>query len=301
MRGEVLFGMHQIYTVNADGRRFLCRIKGKVLRSDERSWNPIAPGDGVEIDPDPHSPGQGKILGLAPRRTVLQRWNKKGRAPQILAANADLAVCITSPCQPPFRPRFIDRLIVAAETGGMQPLIVLNKCDLGAVGEVKTRLDYYSRMGYEVRRCSALTGEGISQLEELLAGRTAVIVGQSGVGKSSLLNALSPGFDQKVGDLSAKHDRGSHTTNYPILLEAADGLRLVDTPGIRELELAGILPSEVAFHFRDFAASRAGCRHPACLHDGEPGCSVEAAAESGAIHPDRLESYRRILRELDRG
>jgi len=301
MRGEILFGMHQIYTVKADGRRFLCRIKGKVLRSDERAWNPIAPGDEVEIDPDPLSPGQGKILGLTTRRTVLRRWNKKGRAPQILAANADLAACITSPCQPPFRPRFIDRLIVAAETGGMQPLIILNKCDLGVDSEVQTRLDYYSRMGYEVRRCSARTGEGITRLAELLAGRTAVIVGQSGVGKSSLLNALSPGLDQKVGDLSAKHDRGAHTTSCSILLEASGGLRLVDTPGIRELELAGVLPSEVAFHFRDFAASLQGCRQPACMHDGEPGCSVQAAAETGEIHPDRLESYRRILQELDRG
>jgi ribosome biogenesis GTPase / thiamine phosphate phosphatase len=301
LRGEVLFGMHSIYTVHADGRRLLCRIKGKVLKADERAWNPIAPGDSVEIDPDLLSPGQGKILGLAPRRTVLQRWNKKGRAPQVLAANADLAVCITTPCQPPFRPRFIDRLIVAAETGGMLPLIVLNKCDLGVGDDVQTRLAYYSRMGYEVRRCSAVTGEGIPQLGARLAGSTAVIVGQSGVGKSSLLNALSPGFAQKVGDLSAKHDRGSHTTNYPILLQAGGGLRLIDTPGIRELELVGVNPSEVAFHFRDFIAFMAGCRQPSCLHHEESGCSVQAASESGEIHPDRLESYRRILGELDRG
>ena len=301
MTGVVLFGMHSIYTVLADGRKIQCRIKGKVLRADERAWNPIASGDTVVVDPDPLSTAEGRIVSVGVRRTALQRWSKKGRAPQVLAANADAAVCVTSPRSPPFRPRFIDRLIVAAETGGMLPLIVLNKCDLTCPREADARLEYYCTMGYPVMRCSAKTGAGIADLSAWIGGKTTVFVGQSGVGKSSLLNALAPGLRQRVGAISAKHDRGNHTTNYPVLLLPDQGFRIIDTPGIRELELAGILPSEVAYHFRDFGKSIPLCTHPSCLHDGEPGCEVEAAAERGEIHPDRLESYRRILQELGRG
>jgi ribosome biogenesis GTPase / thiamine phosphate phosphatase len=300
MTGEVLFGMHSIYTVQAGGRRVQCRIKGKVLRAGARAWNPIAAGDQVELDPDSLTPSEGRIVRVLARRTVLERWNKKGRAPQALAANADAAVCVTSPASPPFRPRFIDRLIVAAEGGGLVPVILLNKEDLEAGSEVEERLGHYRSMGYEVLRCSARTGAGIDALAARLAGRTAVFVGQSGVGKSSLLNALEPGLGRIVGAISSKHDRGSHTTNYPALL-LARGLRIIDTPGIRELELADIVPAEVAGHFRDFAAQVPLCRHPSCLHDGEPGCAVAAAAERGEIHADRLESYRRIIRELRRG
>lgn len=295
MTGEVLYGMHSIYTVLVDGRKAECRIKGKVLRADARAWNPIAPGDVVEID------AEGRILSLGARRTVLERWNKKGRAPQALAANADSAVCVTTPRSPPFRPRFIDRLIVAAEAGGLAPLIVLNKDDLPSAPETTGRLERYAEMGYQVLRCSARTGAGIERLAAALAGRTTVFVGQSGVGKSSVLNALQPDLGLKVGGLSAKYDRGRHTTNHAALIHLAGGLRIIDTPGIRELELADILPEDIAFHFRDFAASVRACQLPACLHDGEPGCAVAAAVERGAIHPDRYESYRRILSELRNG
>ncbi|HUI69868.1 MAG TPA: ribosome small subunit-dependent GTPase A, partial [Spirochaetia bacterium] len=126
----------------------------------------------------------------------------------------------------------------------------------------------------------------------------AVFVGQSGVGKSSLLNAMSPDLALKVGEVSQKHDRGSHTTNYSSLLLLADGLRIIDTPGVRELELAEVLPEEVGFHFRDFLPHTEGCEFQPCLHVGEPGCAVTVAVEKGEIHPDRYESYLRIVREL---
>jgi ribosome biogenesis GTPase len=275
-----------------------CRIKGKKLKEARRSYNPIAPGDLVEVTPDELSPKEGMISELILRRTSLVRWNKKGRAPQILAANADLAVCVTSPSAPPFRPRFIDRLIVAAETGGLTPLVVLNKNDLQHREEVSERLSHYKRMGYRVLPCSTRTGEGLGELAGMLRGRTAVFVGQSGVGKSSLLNALAPGVDLRVGELSQKHDRGNHTTNFSVLLPLESGLRIIDTPGIRELELAEVLPEEVGFHFRDFAPHMQSCSFQPCLHDEEPHCAVAAAVGRGEIHHDRYESYLRIIREL---
>jgi ribosome biogenesis GTPase len=298
IRGEVILGINSIYTVNAGGLRLQCRIKGKKLREDARSYNPIAPGDLVDVIPDGLSPEEGMIATVLPRRTRLERWNKKGRAPQVLAANVDLAICVTSPSSPPFRPRFVDRLIVAAESGGVTPLVLLNKCDLPCPPEIVERLAHYSRMGYGVHSCSALTGEGLEELAALLKGKTAVLVGHSGVGKSSVLNALSPDLGQRVGKLSQKHDRGNHTTNYSVLFLLSEGLRIVDTPGVRELELAEILPEEVGFHFRDFAPFMQACAYQPCLHVDEPDCAVASAVEGGEIHPDRYESYLRIVSEL---
>ena len=135
-------------------------------------------------------------------------------------------------------------------------------------------------------------------LERFLSGKTAVFVGQSGVGKSSLLNVLFPDAAQRIGSLSSKHDRGSHTTNFASLFVAPGGLRVIDTPGVRELEIAEVLPDEVGFHFRDFGKFMQQCAYQPCLHAEEPGCAVRGAAERGEIHPDRYESYLRILQEL---
>jgi ribosome biogenesis GTPase / thiamine phosphate phosphatase len=298
LRGEVLFGINTIYTVSVEGRRLLCRIKGKKVKSVARSYNPIAPGDMVEVVQDAFRAEEGMIHDVLPRRTHVTRWNNKGRAPQVLAANADLALCVTSPVSPPFRPRFIDRLIVAGETGGVTPVIVLNKCDLPAEEDVGERLEYYGRMGYAVLSCSALTGEGIPEIIRMLAGKTSVFVGQSGVGKSSLLNAISPGLGQRTGVISQKHDRGNHTTNFSSMFAVDERTRIIDTPGIRELVISEVLPEEVGFHFRDFAPFMQSCAFQPCLHLDEPQCAVMAAVEREDIHPDRYESYLRILSDL---
>jgi ribosome biogenesis GTPase / thiamine phosphate phosphatase len=297
--GEVLYGINTIYAVDTGSARIRCRIKGKKLKEESRSYNPIAAGDLVELVRDSLTPTEGMISDLVPRRTRLVRWNKKGRAPQVIAANADLAVCVTSPSHPPFRPRFIDRLIVAAESGGMTPVVLMNKCDLPVPAEAEERLRHYAAMGYTVLSCSARSGTGMAGLEKFLSGKTAVFVGQSGVGKSSLLNALFPEVDQRVGGISAKHGRGNHTTNFASLFAVPGGLRVIDTPGVRELEIAEVLPDEVGFHFRDFDKFMQQCSYQPCLHAEEPGCAVRAAAERGEIHPDRYESYLRILQDLE--
>jgi len=296
--GQVLYGINTIYTVHTDTGDIQCRIKGKVLRSDERSYNPIAAGDFVEIARDLHSESQGMIVAVRERRTRLIRWNKKGRARQVLAANADLAVCVSSTQSPPFRPRFIDRVLAAAEAGGMTAAIVMNKADLGIGRDTEGRLADFRRIGYPVLVCSARTGDGIATLQGALLGKTVVFVGQSGVGKSSILNSLEPGLGLRTGEISAKHDRGNHTTNFSLLVRMPDGTSIIDTPGIREMELADILPEELAYSFREFFPFAQRCAVPVCPHENEPGCAVRAAVERGELHYDRYESYLRILFEL---
>ena len=297
--GTVLFGMNNIFTVEVDGRELQCRIKGKVLRTDRAEYNPIAVGDRVTLRRDAYSDGIGWIVAREPRDTALSRWNKKRQAVQVIAANADVLVGVGSFRSPPFRPRFLDRLIVSAEAARLEPLIVINKSDLGGDAGAQERLADYARIGYRVLRCSARTGAGVPELVEVLRGRVAVFFGQSGAGKSSLLNRIDPGLGLSVGAVSQKHDRGSHTTSFAHMLRLEAGLTVIDTPGIRELEIADLEPEELPFLFREFAEFSARCSYTGCQHVDEPDCAVRRAVEEGRIHQDRYESYLRIHQDLE--
>jgi ribosome biogenesis GTPase len=297
--GQVLFGINNIYTVAADGAERRCRIKGKVLRVEQQHYNPIAVGDFVELAPDPIDPATGLIVGRRPRTSSLSRWNEKRRAVQILAANADQLVCVASSLSPPFRPRFIDRLLVSAAAGDMEPVVVVNKCDLGLEQATRRRIEAYRSAGYSVMECSALSGQGIEKLKSLLMGKMSVLVGQSGVGKSSLLNRLDRALNLPVADLSGKYDRGVHTTSFARLLVLDCGCTVVDTPGVREFEVAGIRPDQLWGYFPEFVQPAASCAYPVCRHRDEPGCAVRQSVESGRIHPDRYESYLRLYEDLE--
>jgi ribosome biogenesis GTPase len=299
LNGQVLFGINNIYAVAADGGQRQCRIKGKILRVEQHQYNPIAVGDFVELEPDPIDPAAGWIIGRRPRVSCLSRWNKKRRAVQVLSANADQLVCVASSSSPPFRPRFIDRLLVSAGAGNLQALIVLNKCDLGLEEANQDRLEAYRAVGYPVVECSALSGQGLEKLESLLMGKLSVFAGQSGVGKSSLLNRLDPRLDLPVGELSGKYDRGVHTTSFARLLPMARGYRVVDTPGVREFEMAGIRPEQLWGYLPEFAEPAGLCGYSACRHRDEPGCAVRQAVAHGQIHPDRYESYLRMYYDLE--
>jgi len=268
------------------------------LKTQPAAYNPIAVGDWVEIRTDPHDPEAGWILGVEERRSFLIRFNKKKKALQVMAANTDVLVCVGSAKSPPFRPRFIDRLLVSAHIGGLEPLIFVNKSDLGLQREDRTRLTAYKRSGYTVVVGSALSGKGITELKSLLKGRDAAFVGHSGVGKSSLLNRMDSRLGLKVGEISRKYDRGGHVTSHAVLLELEFGARVVDTPGIRELDVYGIAPEELAGCFPEFRRSAERCGYLSCCHVDEPDCGVKADVESGKIHPDRYQSYVNIFTHL---
>lgn len=299
--GQVHRSGGSVYDVGVDGSLMRCRIKGKTLAVEERVHAPIAVGDFLEIEPDPYEDAAGWILNRLERTTQIDRWSRKHRAMQVLAANIDQVACVTAPRSPPFRPRFIDRLLVSAEHAGVESLIILNKADLGIPATVAERIADFRRMGYRVLACSAVTGEGVAEARAALGSALTLMCGQSGVGKSSLLNAWDPGLELRTGAVSRKFDRGVHTTIRAELLELADGGRLIDSPGIRELELGAIEARDIRHRFRDFQRWLLRCEYSACLCDTEPGCAVRAAAEAGHIHPDRYDSYLRLLREvLDR-
>ena len=215
MNGTVIAGTNNLFTVECeDGVTRNCTIKGKVLKSEKTFYNPLAPGDQVQIEIDPINDEKGQVLSLSPRKNTFLRWNVKGRCPQLLASNLDYLILVTTPDEPPFRPRFIDRALCQAEHQGITPIVVCNKFDLaeqmqtdGRIDEyeeIEKRLNIWQDLGYKVLRISAKTGEGMPEFASLLEGKLSAFVGQSGVGKSSLINVLDNTCVLKTGSLSKK-------------------------------------------------------------------------------------------------
>lgn len=309
MQGLILSGTNNFFAVRSpDGTVVRCSIKGKKLKESRGYYNPLAPGDTVDIEYDALNPDQGQITALIPRRNGFIRWNQKTRSPQLLAANIDLLLCVTTPANPPFRPRFTDRTLVQAAAEGIPALIIVNKIDLGIPEPVRERIRDWQRIGVQVCEVSAKTVEGLETLARLLSGKTCAVTGQSGVGKSSLLNSLDPSLALKTADISFKYDRGIHTTTQgiflPMTFTAQDGTRLpfniIDTPGIRHFALWGIKPDEVIFYFPEMEKAAIQCAFGlSCSHIHEQGCRILEELEAGHIHPDRYESWRSMHDELE--
>ncbi len=297
--GQVIFGINNIYTVLINNKEILCRIKGKKFKEEERSYNPIAVGDWVHMIPDTHSNEKGWIVERDERKSYLVRYNKKRRAPQTIASNVDLLVCVTSTCNPPFRPRFLDRLLISSESGNIEPVIFINKCDLKLSNPNRERLKYYSKIGYKVIYGSAKTGKGISELNKYISNKLSVFAGQSGVGKSSILNALKPGLGLKVGEISQKNDRGIHVTNFAQMIQLDKKTNIIDTPGIRELDVHNIDSKKLIHCFPEFVDLLGKCSYSSCMHIDEPDCIVKEYVMQDKIHKDRYESYLRIYESLN--
>ncbi len=300
MKGLVLWGINNIFAVEGleDHQKRECRIKGKKMNLGTRFYNPLSPGDYVEFE-DLEEPGQGLLIKRYDRRNSFARWNKKGRAIQTLGVNMDILFCLVSPNSPPFRPRFLDRALILAELGKVKTGIILNKTDLNVSSQVEERLKIFENFGIPVYRTSCVSREGLETLQAALTGKTAGFTGQSGVGKSSLLNALIPGAGQQTAEISAKMARGRHTTNFSIMIpQAGNSGYIIDTPGIRELLLWGIRSQDLDHWFPEFLEPSEHCSFKGCRHLQEPGCGVKQAVQEGRIHSDRYESYCRMMTEL---
>ena len=253
----------------------------------------LAAGDQVLVERDED---EWMIRGIAPRRTKLSRPSAHAKVKeQVVAANVDLLLIIAAAASPPFRPGLVDRFLISAQLGGVEPVLVLNKMDL--VEQPPEEAVAYRALGIQVIETSCVTGQGIEDVRQQLRGKLSVLSGHSGVGKSSLLMALDPALDLSTQEIS-NTDRGRHTTTAARLYTLAGDIRLIDTPGIRALSLWGVTPEEVDYYFPEISAASAACQFRNCTHTHEPRCGVKDAVEGGQIAGQRYLSYLRICASL---
>jgi ribosome biogenesis GTPase len=250
----------------------------------------VAAGDIVWFRPVGQN--EGIIERVEPRRGVVSRTSRNRQ--HVLVANVDQLIIVTSAAEPRLKPNLIDRLLVTAERGGIRPVICINKIDLVEPADLMPLVGVYAQLGYIVLLVSATTGLGVERLRDLLAGEESVVTGQSGVGKSSLLNAVEPGLHLRVQEVSDETQKGRHTTTTAELIPLSFGGYVVDTPGVRQFQLWDVIPEEVAGFFRELRPYVSRCRFPDCTHTHEDDCAVKDAVADGWIDARRYESYVQI-------
>lgn len=274
-----------------DGRILECTVRRLVRTMSRDGRNAVVVGDEVLVEPT--SADTGVIVRVEPRRSSLSRGSD--RHEHVIVANIDQAVIVVSAAEPQLKPALIDRFLVSAGKGGVRAVVCISKVDLVPAAEVEPIAEIYRRIGYDVVLASTRTGTGVQELRALLAGRESVFAGQSGVGKSSLINAVEPGLQLATSGVSADSGKGRHTTRVAALWPLSGGGWLVDTPGVRQLQLWDVAAGEVEAYFREFVPHVPNCRFPDCSHTHEADCAVKQAVERGEISPLRYAGYLRIL------
>jgi ribosome biogenesis GTPase len=296
LRGRVLspIGLNSLVQAE-DGRRFECTVRRLVRTMARDGRNAIVAGDWVLFQPQ--AEGHGAIQRVEPRKTTLARGSK--RHEHVIVANVDQIVIVVSASEPPLKPSLVDRFMISAAKGGAGILVCINKADLVNPAELQMLVGIYGRIGCQVVLISAATGAGMDRLRTLLRDRQSVFTGQSGVGKSSLLNVIQPGLARPTAEVSSWTQKGRHTTRTAVLVPLASGGWVVDTPGIRQMELWDVLPEEVEGYFVEFRPFISYCQFPDCSHTHEKICRVKQAVRKGLISAARYESYLKILSGQD--
>jgi ribosome biogenesis GTPase len=307
--GLIVKAQSGFFTVHTDDGDFVCQVRGR-LKQERRDTDLLAVGDRVRISLA--EDGSGMIEEIAGRERALarlappsrgrgsRRWDRDGylaEREQVIVANPDQAVFVFSCAEPTPSLRMLDRLLVGAEIRHIPVVVCANKVDLVGHQEARVLFGVYEDIGYPVLYTSAVTGEGVNGLRDALQGRVSALVGPSGVGKTSLLNAMQPELGLRVREVSHATSKGRHTTVVPQLVPLDVGGWVADTPGIRALALFDVDPEELDAYFPDIAPLVAHCRFSDCTHAVEPGCAVIQAVEEGRVSHHRYESYVRLREE----
>lgn len=281
--------------VSTQGNRRLCQLRGSLKKEKGRIKNLIAVGDIVHVD------SAGSIVHIEPRYSILSRADNLARnKQQLIAVNIDQVLIAASVVMPPFKPFLVDRYLIAACKGNMTPIIVINKIDLINQADSEEKALYeefvsvYRALGFSVVAVSCTTKEGLGELEALMRGKTSVFSGQSGVGKSSLVNALTPS-SLATGPVVERTRKGSHTTTTTHLIPLEGGGFCIDTPGIKSFGLWELKPEEVSSHFEEIFTLSRDCKYADCSHTNEPDCAVKRGVEEGLISSLRFASYCALI------
>lgn len=299
-RGRVIRNTGSNYIVRTtDGEEVACRVKGNFRIKGIRTTNPVAVGDYVTISPSADDCEY--ITAIDPRSNyIIRRASNLSKESHILASNIDLAVIVASLANPATPLEFIDRFIATAEAYNIKAAVVLNKSDLWDEydRELAEGMRYlYDSIGYQTIETSTVTGEGLNLLRQIFAGKTVLLAGNSGVGKSSLINALVPGANLRTGEISEIHHTGTHTTTFSEMISLPSGGDIIDIPGVKAFGTIDFRPAEVSHYFPDIFRYGRECRYDNCMHDGEPGCAVKKAVEEHRISESRYSSYLSILND----
>ncbi|MDO4320452.1 MAG: ribosome small subunit-dependent GTPase A [Bacteroidales bacterium] len=307
MQGTVIrnTGSHYVVAPDGGGAEINCKIKGNFRIKGIRTTNPVAVGDRVTVS-EPAQDGTAFITAIEPRRNyIIRRASNLSKESHIIAANIDLAMLVVTLAHPTTSLVFIDRFLATACAYNVPATLIINKIDLLAEPEDRELLAavayLYRSIGYDVIELSAKTGAGIDRLRDALHGQLTLLSGNSGVGKTTLINDLIPGLDLRTAEISAVHDTGMHTTTFSELfrLPGDDGGAIIDTPGVRGFGTIDFDKYEVAHYFPDLFAVSHDCRFGNCTHTHEPGCAVLAALDEGRIAQSRYNSYLSILEDSD--
>ena len=299
MKGLVIKNTGSWYVVRTGGgEQVNCKIKGNLRLRGFRCTNPVAVGDVVRLEPKPD--GTAMITSIDERRNyIIRRASNLSKEFQIIASNLDQAVLVVSLANPVTNTTFIDRFLATAMAYRVPSLLVINKVNLLTADDDRMLLDavrrLYESSGYTVLDTSTVTGEGVDALRLSLQGKMSLFSGNSGVGKSSLINCLVPGAGLRVGDVSAVHHTGMHTTTFSEMLDLAGGGAIIDTPGVKGFGTIDFERAEVAHYFPEIFEVGKECRFNNCTHTHEPGCAVLRAVEQSRISQSRYASYLSII------
>ena len=298
MQGLVMKSTGSWYLVKADdGSIIECRLKGKIRLEDRKTTNPVAVGDIVELQRA--GDGSNQIVTILPRKNyIIRKSINLSKQAHIIASNLDQAILVATLVAPRTSLGFIDRFLVTAEAYGIQAKIVFNKCDVLDEEMIELQNDMiklYTDIGYKCYSISSFNNEDVEMIKDLLKDKTTLLSGHSGVGKTTLINAIDSKLDLRTGDISSAHLKGMHTTTFAELFPLSFGGNIIDSPGIKELGLVEMKKEEIGHYFPEIRALLNECKFNNCIHVNEPHCSILKAVEDGRISEERYQSYLGIL------